>query len=104
MKNIYESIPENLDKEIFQDLFKSDRIRIERIVSTGQSSPDEGWYDQEENEWVIVLQGAGLIVFEDGREIKLRSGDFINIPKHQKHRVAWTDPANNTIWLAIFYK
>ena len=104
MKNIYASIPREVDREIFEDLIHSDSVRIERILSKGQSSPDCGWYDQDENEWVIVLQGAGTIVFEDGREVKLGKGDFLNIPKHQKHRVSWTDPDDVTVWLAIFYR
>jgi cupin 2 domain-containing protein len=102
--NIFSSVPESMEKEIFEDLLKNDSVRIERIISKGQSSPEFGWYDQEENEWVIVLEGAGIISYEDGREEKLCKGDFLNIPAHTKHKVKWTAPDTTTIWLAVFYK
>lgn len=103
MKNIFDSIPSEINEEIFEDLVKGENVRIERILSKGQVSPENGWYDQDENEWVIVLEGTGIVAFEDGREIKLEKGDFINIPRHQKHKVLWTDPENVTVWLAVFY-
>ena len=103
MKNIFESIPEKFDKEVFEDLLKKDGVRIERILSQGQTSPENGWYDQDEHEWVMVLQGAGIITFEDGSEVKMEKGDFLNIPKHHKHKVSWTDPDQVTVWLAVFY-
>jgi cupin 2 domain-containing protein len=101
--NIFQSIPNNVDSEIFDVIIKSDSIRVERILSKGQSSPESGWHDQEENEWVIVLQGSGTIVFENENELTLEKGDFINIPSRQKHKVIWTEPDVVTIWLAIFY-
>mgnify|MGYP000359670791 CR=1 FL=1 len=103
MNNIFGSIPCEIDKEIFTDLFKHENIRIERIVSKGQISPENGYYDQNENEWVMVLQGAGIIAFDDDSEVKLEKGDYLNIPKNKKHKVTWTDPDFVTIWLAIFY-
>jgi len=103
MNNIFKNIPSNLDNEIFEDIQKSSNIRIERIISKGQSSPDSGWYDQIENEWLIVLQGSGIILFEGGKEKMLNKGDYINIPAHTKHKVKWTDPEEITLWLAIFY-
>lgn len=104
MKNIFSSLPEDLDAETFEDILRRDTVRIERIVSRGHSSPKSGWYDQDENEWVIVLQGAGSLQFEDGREVELGAGDFINIPAHTRHKVRWTDPDRETIWLAVFYR
>jgi cupin 2 domain-containing protein len=104
MKNLFSSIPGSLENEMFEDLLKHDNVRIERILSKGQSSPAEGWYDQVEHEWVAVLEGCGVVSFEDGSEIKLSKGDYLNIPAHVKHRVKWTDPDRITIWLAIFYK
>lgn len=103
MKNIFSSIPEPIREEVFEDLLKTDSIRIERILSRGQSSPPQGWYDQGEHEWVIVLEGSGILLFEDGREITLNSGDYLHIPAHVRHRVAWTDPDRVTVWLAVFY-
>jgi len=103
MGNIFSSIPESLETEVFEELLRSENLRIERILSKGQSSPETGWYDQAENEWVIVLEGVGTIVFADGTEVKLERGDYIHIPSHEKHKVTWTDPENVTVWLAIFY-
>ena len=101
--NIFDKIPDNIDKEIFNDIVKTKKLRIERIISKGQTSPDSGWYDQDENEWVMVIEGCGVIAFFDGSKIKLNKGDYVNIPKHTKHKVIWTDTNNITLWLAIFY-
>lgn len=103
MKNIFSSVPDILEEEIFEDLLRCDNLRIERIISKGHASPKEGWYDQKEHEWVLVLKGSAIIAFEDGREIKLVKGDYLNICAHEKHRVKWTDPEEATIWLALFY-
>jgi cupin 2 domain-containing protein len=102
--NVFDLIPENLDSEVLEDIVNSDNVRIERIVSRGHASPESGWYDQDENEWVIVLKGSAKLVFDDGADVCLEAGHYINIPAHKKHRVAWTDPDVVTIWLAIFYK
>ena len=104
MNNIYINIPGNLSEEVTEILLKTDIIRIERIISNGQSSPDDFWYDQEENEWIIVLKGKAELLFETGNAIvNLVEGDYLNIPSHKKHRVQWTIPGTETIWLAIFY-
>ena len=79
-------------------------FRIERIVSSGQSSPPGFWYDQPHAEWVLVLRGEARIAFDDGvRVVTLKPGDFIDIAPHRRHRVEWTHPAEPTIWLAVHY-
>ncbi|MCW8831042.1 MAG: cupin domain-containing protein [Gammaproteobacteria bacterium] len=103
MNNIFDSIPESIDKEIFDTIVKSENIRIERIISRGHASPESGWYDQGQNEWVIVVKGGAVISFEDDEPVKLDEGSYINIPAHKKHKVDWTDPDTETIWLAVFY-
>lgn len=103
MNNLFTNLPNDLSNEVFTDLVTSHSVRIERIVSSGQSSPESGWYDQDENEWVLVLEGFGTIAFEDGSEKTLCKGDYLTIPAHQKHKVSRTDPDNLTIWLAVFY-
>lgn len=103
MTNIYSDIPDNLPSEVFEDLLTTKSLRIERILSHGHSSPEEGWYDQAENEWVIVLKGQGVIEFEDGVIETLSEGDFINIEAGVKHKVVSTHPGEVTVWLAIFY-
>ncbi len=104
MKNLYAAIPDTIDEELFEELLRAGQVRIERILSKGQTSPAEGWYDQEEHEWVLVLEGCGIIGFEDGRETKLKKGDCLNIPAYVKHKVKWTDPDTTTIWLCVFYR
>lgn len=103
MANIYSELPLQLEKELFEELVRAENVRIERIISKGHISPEQGWYDQIENEWVIVLEGAGVVLFEDGAEVTLHKGDYINIPSHARHKVTWTDPDVLTVWLAIFY-
>ena len=75
MSNIYSDVPSSIPNEIFNDLISTENVRVERIVSHGHSSPEEDWYDQDENEWVIVLEGQGVIEFEDGRVVTLSKGD-----------------------------
>lgn len=104
MNNFLEDLPVSLEAEVFEDVLTSDHVRIERILSNGQTSPDEGWYDQSEHEWVLILEGAGQIEYEDGSNVSLKKGDYLYIPAHKKHRVSWTDPEQITVWLAIFYR
>ncbi|MCF2907204.1 cupin domain-containing protein [Pseudoalteromonas sp. DL2-H2.2] len=104
MNNLFSDIPADLSDEVFQTLLSHEQLKIERIVSKGHTSPPQGWYDQDEHEWVLVLQGAGELTFEDGRVERLSAGDHLNIPAHCKHKVSWTDPEQETIWLAIFYR
>lgn len=75
-------------------------VRIERIVSHGHCSAPDFWYDQDDDEWVLVVQGSGTIVFDDGETIKLCAGDHLLIPAHRRHRVAHTEAT--TIWIAVF--
>ncbi len=103
MSNIFNNIPSNLPNEVFEDIIKTDKLRIERIVSKGQTSPDVGWYDQSENEWVLVLSGYGVIEYENGVQVRLEQGDYLNIKAHEKHRVAETSLDQHTVWLAVFY-
>jgi cupin 2 domain-containing protein len=97
------SAPDNLPSELSVTLQAAEGIRIERIVSRGHASPDGFWCDQDQHEWVVVLQGAGRLRFED-ECLDMQRGDFVSIPAHKKHRVEWTTPAELTIWLAVFYK
>jgi cupin 2 domain-containing protein len=103
-KNIFNDMPAEIPEELIQEIFASGNIRIERIISKGHSSPEDFWYDQKENEWVMVLRGrARLQFFDDSTPIDLNDGDYLNIPSHKKHRIEWTDPDIETVWLAVFY-
>ena len=105
MKNLFANIPENLKAELFETLLQTPGFRIERIVSQGHCSPDGFWYDQNEKEWVILLQGSAGLRFDDKEElVVLYPGDYLHIDRHQRHRVEWTDPEQETIWLAVHYK
>lgn len=101
--NIFSDLPKSIDKEVFEDILTRGNIRIERIISHGHCSPESGWYDQEENEWVIMLSGSGTLLFEDERVIELKTGDYVLIPAHQRHKVVRTDAEQPTIWLAVFF-
>jgi cupin 2 domain-containing protein len=103
MNNIYDEIPDNPPNEIFEQLVENDRVCIERIVSKGHRSPESGWYDQQRNEWVMLLQGGAVLRFDDETTITLKPGDYISIAARRKHRVDWTDPDTTTIWLAVHY-
>ncbi len=102
--DLFAAIPAQLQEELFEDILAGESVRIERIVSRGHTSPASGWYDQAENEWVLVLRGAGRIEFEDGEVVTLAPGQYIDIRAHRRHRVSWTDPESATLWLAVFYK
>ncbi|ALO35799.1 cupin [Colwellia sp. MT41] len=103
MANIFSNIPAELANEIFEDILITDKLRIERIVSKGQTSPDTGWYDQSENEWLIVLSGYGVIEYINGDQVTLKQGDYLNIKAHEQHRVIATSSDEATVWLAVFY-
>ncbi|MDX8411057.1 MAG: cupin domain-containing protein [Mariprofundaceae bacterium] len=104
IRNVFTDIPTELPEEMAQTLLDHKNVRIERIVSHGQASPDGFWYDQDEYEWVLLLQGAAGLMFEGEAAVRmLKPGDFILIPAHTRHRVAWIDPDTATIWLAIFF-
>ena len=103
MKSLLRDLPDSLPEEWFETLVETDAVRIERIVSRGHATPDGEWYDQSRAEWVLLLQGAARLFFSDGREVDLAPGDWLEIAAHEKHRVAWTDPDRQTIWLAVHY-
>lgn len=100
--NLFADLPSHLPDELFTTLLDGDHIRIARIVSHGQASPEEFWYDQDQHEWILLLKGATRLQFES-EIITLQPGNFVNIPAHEKHRVDWTTPDEPTVWLAIHY-
>ena len=103
MSNLLSGIPGDLPEEFFETLLENEHVQIERIVSKGHASPEEGWYDQDKNEFVVLLKGAARIEFEDGNEAEMGPGDWLQIPAHRKHRVAWTQENAETVWLAVHY-
>jgi len=85
--------------ESFDTLFANPKVRIERIVSHGHASPAGFWYDQPDDEWVVVVQGEAVLAFADGDRYAMRAGDWVTIPAHCRHRVAST--GIETVWLAV---
>ena len=104
LNNLFEKIPKNLSDEVFDTLMESDGMKLEKIVSLGQKTPEGKWLIQERSEWVILLKGAAKLSFKDTDSIiDLSPGDYLNIPAQRAHRVEWTDPKQKTIWLALHY-
>ena len=90
--------------EIVDVLFERRGLRVERIVSTGQTTPQGQWYDQESDEWVLVVKGAARLMIEgEAKERELGEGDYLLLPAHCRHRVTWTRAEPPTVWLAIFF-
>ena len=89
-------------EEFFETLAAGGGVRVERIVSEGHVSPDGFWYDQDEWEWVAVLQGSAELDFEGRKSVSLRAGQWVLIPAHARHRVAATSMAPQCVWLAVF--
>ncbi len=104
MDNIF-NLPTDLPpEELLESLVEKDHVLIERIISTGQTTPSGEWYDQERDEWVILLQGEAILSYADGTQVQLKAGDYLFIPAHQKHRVEYTSYNPACIWLAIHLK
>jgi cupin 2 domain-containing protein len=102
--NLLGDLPDARAPEIVETLLAAPGVRIERIVSFGQASPDGFWYDQAEAEWVLLLAGAARLRFADEKEATaLCPGDYVHIAAHRQHRVEWTDPERPTVWLAVFH-
>jgi cupin 2 domain-containing protein len=97
--NIFRNLPELSGAEKSLTLFEKSSITIERIVSQSHSSPPGFWYDQGEDEWVIMVRGEATLEFEAGGLVRMKEGDYVAIPRHVKHRVQQTGP--ETIWLAV---
>lgn len=102
--NLFDALPREAAEEQFTTLLQDAGFVLERIVSTGQASPAGFWYDQERAEWVVLLRGsAGLEIEGEAAPRVLRPGDWVHIPAHARHRVAWTDPDQPTVWLALHH-
>ena len=103
--NLYAGIEAGAHDERFERLVARAGVLIERIVSTGQASPEGFWYDDPREEWVVLLAGAAELEFEaqGGARHPMRPGDYVHIPAHCRHRVAWTDTAAPSVWLAVYF-
>jgi cupin 2 domain-containing protein len=101
--NLFEGLPDRpLTDEQYDPLLDHAGVRIERIVSTGQTAPETGWFDQADDEWVCLLQGRARLEVEGGDETDLVRGDWMFLPAHCRHRVTHTQADPPTVWLAVF--
>lgn len=95
-------LPGSLGEESFETLLRRPGARIERIVSHGHASPPGFWYDQPWEEWVLLVAGSAAVRIEGEQGAReLRSGDWLLLPAHCRHRVEWTDPTVPSVWLAV---
>jgi cupin 2 domain-containing protein len=101
MINLFDDLPRQSDKEVLTELLCRKGVRIERIVSTGQSTPVDKPYNQEYEEWVLLVSGSAGLWIEGEAERELRPGDYVLIPSHRPHRVTWTAKGEPTVWLAV---
>jgi cupin 2 domain-containing protein len=102
--NLFSGVPREFHEELVTTVLSASSFRIERIVSRGHASPEGFWYDQPAHEWVLLVSGAARLRFEDEPgDVDLKAGDHLNIPAHRRHRVEWTAPDMDTVWLAIHY-
>lgn len=103
--NIYAELPTDFTNEIFEPLLQTPSLLLERIISYGQTTPEDEWYDQEKDEWVMLLSGsAGVRIESEPDIIELKPGDYLLLPAHQRHRVEWTSATEKTIWLALHFR
>lgn len=102
VKNIKEQIITSDKEEVFEEIFRQGNFRIEKIFSNGQASAEGFWYDQQEDEWVMLLEGSAAIEYENQHIIEMHGGDYLFIPARTKHRVKWTSNEPGCIWLAVF--
>ena len=104
MSNLFDDVPRTLPAEKIDVLLETPGVRLERIVSTGHVTPPGEWYDQERDEWVVVLRGRAHVRIEgEAEDRNLSVGDHLLLRAHVRHRVEWTDPTEPTIWLALFF-
>lgn len=101
-KSLYFPFFGDKNSETIETLFNRKNIRVERIISNGQASPDGFWYDQAEEEWVVLLKGLAVLEFENNQTLELAEGDYILIPAHTRHRVRSTCTDPGCVWLAVF--
>jgi cupin 2 domain-containing protein len=102
-QNLYDGLPLTPEaEERFETLLEKPGVRIERIDSTGQAGPPGFWYDQEQAEWVVLLQGSAGLRFADEDDVhELKPGDWLLIASHRRHRVERTSADLATVWLAV---
>ena len=104
IENLFTDLPIDRSQETFENLLEQPNLRLERIVSFGQATPTGEWYDQDRDEWLVMLKGKAGLLFEGETDVRvLEPGDYLLIPAHCRHRVEWTAEGEATVWLALHY-
>ena len=103
IRNILELTTKGFSKEVFEELAANEKVHIERIISTGQSTPEGEWLRQEKSEFVLLVSGRAGLQIKGQEEVELKPGDNVVIPPNTEHRVAFTQKEPATIWLAVHY-
>jgi len=102
MSNLFDDVPRQLPVERIDVLLDTPTLRLERIVSAGHATPPGEWYDQDRDEWVVVLRGRARVrIAGEAEDRALGVGDHLLLRAHVRHRVEWTDTP--TVWLALHY-
>ncbi len=101
--NLFADLAARTAEETFVPLAQGKRFRLERIVSTGHASPPDAWYDQADDEWVVLLRGRAALRYADGGVLEMAPGDHVLIPAHVRHRVEWTAADEPTVWLGLHF-
>ena len=102
MNNIFHiSTLESKQDEVFETLLSKGDLRIERIVTLTPYSAPGDWYEEETDEWVVLLTGSAEIEYRTGEKVRMTAGDPLFIPARKKHRVSWSAPGERCIWLAV---
>jgi cupin 2 domain-containing protein len=103
MCNLFNNLPVQTEREEITELLSQSGVRIERIVSNGQYTPEDAPFDQDHDEWVLLLRGSASLWLEEAGEHDLHPGDHVLIPAHCIHRVTRTAEDEPTIWLAVHF-
>ena len=104
MDNLFKDTLHRNREERFETILKTGSFKLEKIVSWGHATPEGQWYDQDTDEWVLLLKGrAGLRMEGRDTELVMAPGDHVHLPAHLKHRVEWTDPEKETVWLTLHF-
>jgi cupin 2 domain-containing protein len=99
--NLFPEPSNSSSAEAVEILWSGQRFFVERIVSQGHATPPGQWYDQDTDEWAVLLGGAARRRVEGRQELlEVRPGDYVLLPAHRRHRVDWTDPDRDSVWLA----
>lgn len=103
--SLFKTVPAALPEELVDILVRSAGVRIERIVSRGHASPPDFWYDQPQAEFVLLVSGRARLAFaeRDRPALELNPGDWVVLQARQRHRLDWTDPDQETVWLAVHF-